>query len=202
MHIGDILGECLEPPQSITRFGHSLTEVVAIYYESSIHLPSWVLYYDDLSFHNYILRDISVSTPDVSKVHTFTPTHFWQPSLLLSSNIFNRSIYLLLLSKRYARAFTCTTLKNFPFLPVAINNYSVFAFINCHSKKLSISPVKSFHCLRWNVFFQDDIRKAMTETTVVQNVMVSIGQILIGYIWSQITELMNGLCSQTLLYFY
>lgn len=104
------------------------------------------------SLHNYIFKVISISTPDVSKAHTFRPIHFWQPSLLFSNNIFNMSIYLLFCPGDMQESLLAPHLKSFNFLPVTINNFPGFTFMNCYSKKLSISPIESFSILRWNVF--------------------------------------------------
>lgn len=105
------------------------------------------------SIHNYILKVISISTPDVSKSHTFTPIHFWQPCLLFSDNIFNMSIYNLFCPGDTQASSLAPLLKTFNFLPVTINNFLEFTFLSCYSKKLSISPVKYFYFLRWNGCF-------------------------------------------------
>lgn len=91
----------------------------------------------------YILKVISISTPDVSKAHTFTPINFWQPSLLFSNNIFNRSIYHLFCPGDRQESSLAPYLKSFNLLCVTINNLSEVTFISSNSKKLSISLVIS-----------------------------------------------------------
>lgn len=90
------------------------------------------------------------------------------------------SIYHLFCPGDMQRSSLAPRLKSFSFLPVTINNFSKFTFISCYSKKLGISPVKSFYFLRQNGFFQALVREAMDGSTIFQIFPVSIGHILIG----------------------
>jgi len=55
------------------------------------------------------------------------------------------SIYHLFCPGDMQESSLASHLKSFNFLSVTINNFSEVTFISCYSKKLSISPVKSFY---------------------------------------------------------